>query len=148
MMNLEVETPGGAHWSSEHYESLFSAPENPERFERFAWVIESDSANQGTEVPVALLALLVAQKLDAEWELENIVVAVAVRRRGLGTLLLAELIKQVRANNGGGIFLEVRESNQTARALYQKAGFKQVGSRNSYYAHPVENAMLYRLIIA
>jgi [ribosomal protein S18]-alanine N-acetyltransferase len=50
-----------------------------------------------------------------------------------------------RAQRGSGIFLEVRESNQSARALYRKVGFKETGLRRSYYADPTEDAILCRL---
>jgi ribosomal-protein-alanine N-acetyltransferase len=42
------------------------------------------------------------------------------------------------------VFLEVRESNSAARTLYEKAGFEATGLRKSYYANPVEDAVLYR----
>jgi ribosomal-protein-alanine N-acetyltransferase len=80
-----------------------------------------------------------------EWELENIVVANGMRRRGTGTLLLTELITQARAAGGCAIFLEVRASNQDARAFYQRTGFEEAGVRSGYYAAPAENAVLYRL---
>jgi ribosomal-protein-alanine N-acetyltransferase len=88
---------------------------------------------------------MVAVQVDSEWELENIVVAAAVRRRGVGTRLLAELTEHARVRNGSAIFLEVRESNQSARALYRKAGFKETGLRRSYCANPPEDAILCRL---
>ena len=39
-------------------------------------------------------------------------------------------------------FLEVRESNTPAIALYKKLGFTKSGMRNNYYTNPVENAVL------
>jgi ribosomal-protein-alanine acetyltransferase len=95
-----------------------------------------------------IIAFLIAHRIDAEWELENIVVAETARRRGLGTLLLRELITHARTENVSGIFLEVRESNQTARALYRKLGFKEVGLRKGYYANPPNDAILCRLSLS
>jgi ribosomal-protein-alanine N-acetyltransferase len=46
------------------------------------------------------------------------------------------------------VFLEVRESNAPARALYENAGFKQTGRRPSYYTSPLEDAILYRWTVA
>jgi ribosomal-protein-alanine N-acetyltransferase len=42
------------------------------------------------------------------------------------------------------IFLEVRESNAAARALYAGFGFREVGRRARYYSRPVEDAIVLR----
>jgi ribosomal-protein-alanine N-acetyltransferase len=41
--------------------------------------------------------------------------------------------------------LEVRESNASARGLYEKQGFREAGRRRGYYTDPVEDAILYSL---
>jgi ribosomal-protein-alanine N-acetyltransferase len=43
------------------------------------------------------------------------------------------------------VFLEVRESNEAALALYRKRGFEQVGVRKQYYDRPQEDARILRL---
>ena len=73
-----------------------------------------------------------------EWELLNIAVLPAFRRRGVASELLMELL-QLQA---GSVFLEVRESNQGARAFYALHGFHQVGLRRNYYSSPIENAIV------
>jgi ribosomal-protein-alanine N-acetyltransferase len=139
MMSLERQSPAAAHWSRQQYESLFVTATGQQRAERLAWVAEDER-----EAP-EILAFLVAQRIDAEWELENIVVAATVRRQGLGTLLLSGLITHARAQKGSGVFLEVRESSQHARALYRKVGFEEAGLRKSYYSDPPEDAIVCRL---
>ena len=52
--------------------------------------------------------------------------------RGLGYQLLEESITLLK-NNPVQIFLEVRESNQAAIALYEKSGFHQIDLRKNYY---------------
>ena len=148
MMRVELQSPGAAHWSRRQYECLFTATPNPAQSERLVWVVENESdersgkdRNEIREV----LAFLVAQRIDADWELENLVVAQSVRKRGIGTLLLEKLIAQVRDETGKSIFLEVRESNEGASRLYQKLGFQQVGLRKGYYQNPSEDAILLRL---
>ena len=42
------------------------------------------------------------------------------------------------------VFLEVREGNTAAIALYEKLGFERIGERKGYYDHPKENAMIMR----
>ena len=40
------------------------------------------------------------------------------------------------------IYLEVRESNISARSLYSKFGYNEIGIRKKYYAAPIEDAIL------
>ena len=83
-----------------------------------------------------ILAFLIAHRVDAAWELENIVVAATARRRGIAQRLLGELIEQVRSTQGSEISLEVRQSNHEARSLYRKAGFEEVGLRKELLLQP------------
>jgi len=154
MIKLERESAFAAHWSREQYESLFFAgDQNSEdrevRSEAFAWVVENEAVGTGKVIDEScdLFAFLVAHRLDAEWELENMAVAVSVRGRGIGILLLRELIGQARFQGGSKIFLEVRASNQNARGLYEKVGFEEAGLRKSYYSDPAEDAVLYQLVV-
>ena len=89
-----------------------------------------------------------AQHLAPEWELENIVVAPAARRKGLGKRLLEALLAAARETNSRSVFLEVRASNAAARSLYEKAGFEPTGRRKSYYTNSAEDAVLYRLTLS
>ena len=85
------------------------------------------------------------ESCDREWEIENIAVAGPARRRGLGTRLLGELLDLARGRGADAVFLEVRESNHAARALYEKWAFLESGRRRGYYKDPEEDAILYRL---
>jgi len=55
------------------------------------------------------------------------------RRRGLGTRLLSRLVDEAIAAGARHLTLEVRVSNDAARALYGKFGFEPVGVRRRYY---------------
>jgi ribosomal protein S18 acetylase RimI-like enzyme len=83
-------------------------------------------------------ALLVYRRVsEDEFEILNLAVAPESRRRGLGrALLLAALAR------GGRWFLEVRESNAAARALYGSLGFREIGERRAYYNDPPEKAIV------
>jgi len=139
-MDLERGSATAAHWLRHQYEDML-ATSDPQSAERVVLIAEDETAGVGSEI----FGFLVARRVGVEWELENIVVANGVRRRGTGTLLLMELITRARAAGGCAIFLEVRESNQAARAFYRKLGFDEAGVRNLYYTSPAENAVLYRL---
>jgi [ribosomal protein S18]-alanine N-acetyltransferase len=139
MMDLERRSPTAAHWSLQQYEDLFVPAKGEKQSERLAWIVEDEHGVR------EILAFLIAHRIVREWELENIAVAGAVRGRGVGTRLLGEFIAHARAEKASGIFLEVRESNESARALYRKMGFEETGSRKSYYSDPAEDAILCRL---
>jgi len=79
-----------------------------------------------------------------EAEIANIATAPGMRRRGVGTQLLDDAIAAGTADGVLAMFLEVRESNAAARALYSSRGFVAVGRRRGYYRHPVEDALVLR----
>jgi ribosomal-protein-alanine N-acetyltransferase len=139
MMDLECQSPTAAHWSRQRYEGSVVTASGQQQSERLAWIVEEERGAP------EILAFLIAHRLDAEWELENIVVAASARRSGVGTRLLGEFVEHARAARGSEIFLEVRESNEGARALYRKMGFEETGLRKSYYSDPTEDAILCRL---
>ena len=84
-----------------------------------------------------LIGFLSVQHLVGEVEITNIAVRKSYQGQGLGAQLLASL-----DDMDFPIFLEVRESNKSAQALYQKFGFELVGKRKRYYHEPVEDAMI------
>jgi [ribosomal protein S18]-alanine N-acetyltransferase len=151
MMDLDRQSSSAAHWSQWQYEKFFvlDVPALPERFILVIELVnrdESEAAPASASDPAhRIIASLVAHRVDAEWELENIVVAETFRRSGVGLRLLGEFIEHVRAENGASIFLEVRESNQSARGLYRKIGFEETGVRKGYYPDTAEDAILCRL---
>jgi len=133
MLALERESATAAHWSESQYRDLFSGTSEPSA--RAVWVAEESTK---------ILGFLVAAHLGEEWELENVVVSPAARRSGIAKALLEALLAEAAKTNNASVFLEVRESNLPARALYEKAGFRITGRRKSYYSNPQEDAILHR----
>ncbi len=88
----------------------------------------------------AVLGFCILRKLGDEAELLRIATRPEVRKRGVGSKLLESAIKNAGGRGVGKIFLEMRESNETAASLYDKFGFKVAGMRRAYYEEPVENA--------
>jgi ribosomal-protein-alanine N-acetyltransferase len=68
-----------------------------------------------------------------EGHITNIAVHPDLRRRGIGELLLLDLIDQARPRGVLRLTLEVRTSNLGAQALYKKYGFTVEGRRLRYY---------------
>jgi [ribosomal protein S18]-alanine N-acetyltransferase len=79
-----------------------------------------------------------------EGEIANLAVAPDRRRHGIGRRLLDHAVTEAIAAGARSLYLEVRESNVAARALYGCRGFAAVGRRPSYYKNPVEDALLLR----
>jgi len=132
-MRLENSSETAAHWSEQQYESLLAGDS---AISRLALVAERQE-------DATIFGFLIAQYIGPEWELENIVVAPEIRGKGVGTCLLNDLFVRAKQVNSNEVFLEVRESNKAARALYQKLGFEETGRRKSYYNNPLEDAILY-----
>lgn len=84
-----------------------------------------------------MVGFLAIQQLVGELEITNIAVKKAYQGCGLGSQLLTNL-DQIDFS----IFLEVRASNTSAQALYQKFGFKVIGERKQYYHNPIEDAII------
>jgi ribosomal-protein-alanine N-acetyltransferase len=108
----------------------------PDAAERFLLVAKNEDQTCG---------FLIARFGASDCELENIVVAPAERRRGIGSQLLNGLIAAAREQYLEHIHLEVRESNRAAQLLYQKLGFQVSGKRTVYYSNPQEDALTFTL---
>jgi len=79
---------------------------------------------------------------DDEGQLFNIAVAKSARRQGFADTLMKVAIRHAEDNGLKSLYLEVRESNEAAIALYGQHGFKQVGTRKGYYDKPTEDALI------
>ena len=79
-----------------------------------------------------------------ELEIHTLAVAPAFRRLGFGRWLLGQVLTMAERRGASAAFLEVRQSNWQALALYSEAGFEIVGRRRGYYKAPSEDAFLLR----
>jgi ribosomal-protein-alanine N-acetyltransferase len=68
-----------------------------------------------------------------------------LRWRGIGGMLLRDVIEQALGLDASLVTLEVRESNQAAIQLYRNHGFEAVGRRVRYYKDNQEDAILMTL---
>jgi ribosomal-protein-alanine N-acetyltransferase len=58
------------------------------------------------------------------------------RGRGLGDLLVGELVRRAGKSGAGSVMLEVRADNGPARRLYERHGFEEMSVRRRYYRQP------------
>lgn len=134
LLGIERASPSAAHWGEAEYRHVFDAGAVP----RILLVAEE----------AKLLGFIVVRMVGPEWEIENVAVSPEARRRGIGAMLVADVLRQARFRRAHAVLLEVRASNEAARALYRYTGFTETGTRPGYYANPAEDAVLYRFDIA
>lgn len=77
-------------------------------------------------------------------DIMNVAVTPALRGRGIGGALLEALEERLRPMGVRSISLEVRPSNGSARRLYERKGYLEVGRRPKYYRNPPEDALILR----
>lgn len=80
-----------------------------------------------------------------EGDITNIAVLPEYRRKKIASRLIEKMIKEAKKRSLTLLTLEVRCSNTAAIALYEKYGFKIIGSRKKYYTNPVEDAYIMTL---
>ncbi len=88
------------------------------------WLLES----KGRVIGHGVISVAVG-----EAHLLNICVAQSCHSQGIGRFILRYLIERSRTLDATVMFLEVRESNLPALALYQSEGYEKIGLRKNYY---------------
>jgi ribosomal-protein-alanine N-acetyltransferase len=137
MMELTKRAATAAQWTPAAFDRLFAEDSD---VARLVLVVE-----EGSQEDSRVVGFLAGHESAGEWEIENIAVSGPARRRGLGSRLLGEFLHHVRSSGAREIFLEVRESNRAARALYEKWAFLETGRRKQYYQDPPEDALVLKL---
>ena len=95
----------------------------------------------------ALVGYICFWLLDIELQLVNVAVHPHARGKGLGNYLLTKMMELGLSKGIHHIWLEVRQSNTTARSLYEKFGFEEVGRRRNYYTDNNEDAIVMSLTL-
>ena len=115
---LEIESAVYSHpWSRGNFADSLRAG-----YQCWTW-------RRGPEL-IGYFVLLVAA---GEAHLLNLSIAESHQRRGHGSALLVQIMRMAKARGADKVFLEVRPSNQGAKALYRRFGFRQVAVRAKYY---------------
>ncbi|MBW8760312.1 MAG: ribosomal protein S18-alanine N-acetyltransferase [Burkholderiales bacterium] len=83
-----------------------------------------------------LIGYFVAMQGFEEMHLLNLTVAERHQGQGHARRLLTELYALCASCSASAVWLEVRESNDRARALYAREGFAEAGRRRDYYPAP------------
>ena len=85
-----------------------------------------------------------SQTVLGETDMMNIAVHPGYRKQGIATDLIQTLIDTLSKQGSHSLMLEVRQTNEPAKNLYQALGFETVGIRKNYYPNPREDALIQR----
>ena len=118
-------------WSEASFAGLMRAPST-------ALTVAEDAQRQVVGYSVLLIA-------GTDADLANLAVAPRARGLGVGRLLVEDVIARARRAVVDYVYLEVRDSNVRAIALYEAVGFRAFGRRRRYYKDPVEDARVLRI---
>jgi ribosomal-protein-alanine N-acetyltransferase len=116
--------------------------------EASTWSKESllESVSQGiawaAELEGGVAGILIGRAAADEFEILNLAVVKACRRRGIATQLASFALEYARRAGARRTYLEVRASNEGGIAFYKRMGFHDCGRRPNYYREPIEDAVL------
>ena len=103
-----------------------------------------------SDQPGRVIGYFVAMEGVDELHLLNLTVAPEVQRRGHGHHMLDALVELCGQRGALQLWLEVRQSNPRAHALYLRRGFLDIGVRRGYYpaaAGGREDALVMSLVV-
>lgn len=100
------------------------------------WLCRSDVFGVGLTSDACLSAFGLVLNTAEDGELVTLATEPALRGRGIGRLILADLSAAAKARGLERMVLEVASDNAPAQALYARFGFVQIGLRKGYYPRP------------
>jgi ribosomal-protein-alanine N-acetyltransferase len=118
---------------------------NPWSREMFTWELEhSDVARVWVlrEEDGTVVAFCSCWLIFDELHIHTLAVQPARRRQGHARVLIDQVLREAVRQGARSATLEVRESNEPARRLYEQAGFAVRGRRPGYYEKPSEDALI------
>ena len=101
------------------------------------WVAETDDQR--------IVGMIVSWVIVDEMHIATIATHPDFRRQGIGALILRTALQDGKRAGARLAFLEVREANEAAQAMYRKFGFRVTGRRPRYYRDNNEDAILMTL---
>jgi ribosomal-protein-alanine N-acetyltransferase len=129
---LEIEKKSFADpWSRRLFKETLSFPHS------FNFVLRAATG--------ALLGYINFYLIGEEAHMLNLATHPDWRKKGLATQLLDYAIDFLKLKRAAHFFLEVREGNRDAIALYRKFGFQMIGRRKRYYVETNEDALVMHL---
>ena len=124
---IEEKAYGQHHWSKDSFMS-----ELANELAKYFCVFDGDK----------LIAYCGCWQILEEAHITNIAVTPEYRQKHVGEALLTTIIEECYKNMAKYITLEVRVGNKPAIGLYEKYGFKSLGTRKGYYQDNNEDALI------
>ena len=131
VVNIAARLPEAPHWPEDAYIRALDPGSVPARI---ALVAEHPQGR--------VAGFLITVLIPPQAELEIIAVAKPAQRQGIAACLFNALLAILKDRQITEVMLEVRESNQPARAFYRSVECTETGRRTGYYADPKEDAIL------
>ena len=128
-------------------QSCFADPWSEESFRRLLAVEPAIFQVAAFPPDFRVSGYAIAFAVGEDGEVLNVAVEPGFRGKGLAGQMLDALLIELGARGVQTAFLEVRESNGAARALYGSRGFTEIGRRKAYYRRPVEDALVMRRVL-
>ncbi|MBF8305260.1 MAG: ribosomal-protein-alanine acetyltransferase [Acidobacteria bacterium] len=125
---IAAAAPEAAGWSRETYATILQDPQ-----QTCCYIADQE----GTIVGFVCLRVM-----SDEAEVLNLAVLPSTRRLGVGSRLLDHALREAVQQGAHRVFLEVRETNQAALALYYQFGFAVSMRRVGYYSGPPADALV------
>lgn len=127
VLRLEAENP--SPWSREDIDKEVG------RYDRAQYVAVDEEEG-------GIVGWCCCRFLDDQAELLKIAVIGSMRKRGVASVLLTHLLKDLADRGVQALFLEVRSRNFPALRFYRKHGFTEIGRRQRYYSSPDDDALV------
>jgi len=90
---------------------------------------------------------IVLEKVLDEGHITDLAVGGKYRKKGVASELVNDALALARGMDIKEIFLEVRETNEAAKKLYSKFGFREIGRRKGYYPKANEDALVLHIYV-
>ncbi|CAB4555834.1 unannotated protein [freshwater metagenome] len=98
----------------------------------------------GEEIIVGYGGIL-APRGSGDGDIQTIATIPTVRGRGVGRVIMHDLLTAAHDRKAERVFLEVRADNPIAIGLYRSLGFAEIGVREGYYQPDNVDAVIMRL---
>ena len=139
-MDIRRAIPDDATAIAEMEMNIFADPWG--RKDIFSYICSDTGMCYTALIDGEVVGYIIGRKIAPEGEIYRIAVREDKRQRGIGYRLLPYALKTELGHGVETVFLEVREKNLPARALYKAYGFKEISIRKNYYQNPADNAVV------
>ena len=89
-----------------------------------------------------IVGAIVGQVVEDEAEIHDVAITTKFRKQGRAAKLVLEFERRAAEMGSTQVFLEVRASNDPAKRLYQKVGYRSEHTRRHYYSDG-EDALIF-----